>query len=317
MKKSIIILISCIAAGIILILVLWGAKMRAPLTPSDPYATGLSSETPWWELRPNETPEADDEWVLDPEIPSNYIPVLGRNELYMVVDEDGNIIKYRQRERQEDGSWVWHDVNPDIPENYEPVPGLENVYKVTEADGSVHYYKYHRNDDDTYYFTEVDKNGNPIKQNNALTDDEIPANFVHVTGNIYAVYNEYGVLVGYKERVKNADGTYSWRDCDPPQQTGGNIIPDGGGIPGIADIVGGTSNVTVVQDSDVTQKGYTEEEKYTDTKQEGDWVIVYETIVTRKYDDQGNLVSTKKDGPTEINRIPATEVSSSIFNDKD
>ena len=59
----------------------------------------------------------------------------------MVVDEEGNIIKYRQRTLQEDGSWLWEDVDPNIPANYEAVPGLENVYKVTEADGSVHYYR--------------------------------------------------------------------------------------------------------------------------------------------------------------------------------
>ena len=110
----------------------------------------------WWL---NNDESVDSDGVLDPEIPLNYIPVPGSIELYMVIDDDGNIVKYRERKQQEDGSWVWKDVNPDIPADYEPAPGLDNVYKVTNKDGTVSYYKYIRNDDDTFAFIPVDENG--------------------------------------------------------------------------------------------------------------------------------------------------------------
>jgi len=310
MKKALIAFLTLAAVFICV----WSFKLKSPMTPVDPFASGLSREDPWWKLRPNETPTPDEDWQLDPEIPSNYIPVLGGDELYMVVDENGNIIKYRQRTRQEDGSWVWEDVDPNIPQNYEPVPGLDNVYKVTEADGTIHYYKYVRNPDDTYYFIEVDEHGNPLRDD-ALSADTIPANYVHVGNNIYAVYNEYGVLVGYKKRVQNKDGSYSWVDCDAPTTT---EQYQGGSIPGLQEnfLGGGTgtqSNVTVIDSSETTNRGYKEEETYTDTKQEGEWTVVYQTIVTRTYDEFGNLISTKKDGPTEINRFPTSEVNKGIL----
>lgn len=60
----------------------------------------------------------------------------------MVIDHDGNIIQYRQRTKQEDGSWLWKDVNLNIPANYVAVPGLKDIYKVTAENGTVSYYKY-------------------------------------------------------------------------------------------------------------------------------------------------------------------------------
>jgi len=303
---------------------LWAFKLRQPLTPTDPYASGLTDGMPWWQTSNGEAPIPDAGWVLDhdiPEnyIPENYIPVLGGDELYMEVDENGNIIRYRQRTQQEDGIWVWETVDPNIPDNYEPVEGLENVYKVTGIDGTVRYYKYTRNSDDTYFFTEIDANGNPIKSD-ALTEDEIPANYIRVEGtNIYAVYNEYGVLVGYKKRVQNADGTYSWVDVEAPTQDNGDIQAGSGIIPNIGMETGAGAeaggNVTITSgDINETQKGYSEEKIYTDVQHNNGWVIVYETIVTNTYDKSGDLVSTKTDGPTEINRFPETEWNEDILN---
>lgn len=62
--------------------------------------------------------EVDDEWKLDPEIPLNYMPVPGENELYMVIDNDGKIIGYRQRIKQIDGSWEMGRCKSCIPDNY-------------------------------------------------------------------------------------------------------------------------------------------------------------------------------------------------------
>lgn len=101
---------------------IWGVKMKHPI--NRPENVKEDTETPWYETK-YQAPKADDEWTLDPEIPLNYIPVPGEDELYMVVDDSGNITNYRKRVKQADGSWVWQDVNPDIPDNYEKVDDHE------------------------------------------------------------------------------------------------------------------------------------------------------------------------------------------------
>ena len=106
---------------------------------------------------------------------------------------------------RDSSSWLWADVNPDIPDNYEAVDGLENVYRVTSEDGTVKYYRYIRNEDDTFAFVEVDENGNDIEISIPKAD-EIPENYAHISGNIYAVCNEHGVIIGYMERISNEDG---------------------------------------------------------------------------------------------------------------
>ena len=116
--------------------VTWGVKAKTPI--NRPSNLEEEQETPWYENKYT-SPQAGEEWTLDPEIPLNYIPVPGQDELYMVVDDSGKIIGYRHRTKQADGTWVWEDVNPDIPDNYEKVDGLENVYKVTDANGKTSY----------------------------------------------------------------------------------------------------------------------------------------------------------------------------------
>lgn len=308
MKKLLIILFVLVMAFI----GIWIMKLKTPL---DPNQNNPSSSLPWWETVAEGTlPTADEDWVLDPEIPENYIPVLNADELYMVIDENGNIEKYRHRTRMEDGTWVWEDVDPNIPENYEAVEGLDNVYRVVGEDGSVRYFKYTRNSDDTYFFTEVDEHGNPLK-NDTPQGSEIPKNYVRVDGNIYAVYNEYGVLTGYKERYIDANGNYAWRDCDAPVKQEDNN-PIAGGIPGYTG--GGTGgDIYIINngtDTQQTEEGYIETETITDTKRTNDgWTVVYETKVTRVYDRSGNLVSTKKEGPTEVNRFPTTSINEDIL----
>lgn len=191
----------------------WTYRIKTPVNRPDEYAEGYNSSAgAWWNT---EKVEVDEDWKLDPEIPLNYMPVPGEDELYMVVDNDGKIIGYRKRTKQIDGSWKWEDVNPDIPDNYEPVEGLENVYKVTSEDGTVKYYKYIRNDDDTFAFVEVDSKGNPINKNRDATT--IDGKHVHITGNIYSLLNDHGVVIGYDKRLDNGDGTFSWIDTTLPQ----------------------------------------------------------------------------------------------------
>lgn len=209
---------------------LWTYKVKTPINRPNEYAEGYDPDAgAWWQGKM----QVDDNWRLDPEIPLNYIPVPGENELYMVVDNNGNIIGYRQRTKQIDGSWLWTDVNPDIPANYEAVEGLENVYKVVMDDGSVKYYKYIRNDDDTFAFVEVDENGNPIDKDRDATT--IDGKHVHITGNIYQRLDDHGVAIGYDKRVANGDGTFKWMDTEMPKlqslddMEGDWSLPEGGG----------------------------------------------------------------------------------------
>lgn len=337
MKRALIIFIALLG----IFFAVWATKSKTPSMRPDSYAEGFSEDSGlWWNAEGGRI-EVDENWILDPEIPENYLPVPGEDELYMVIDENGTIIGYRQRIKQEDGSWVWEDVNPDIPENYEAVEGLEDVYKVTYEDGSVKYFKYIRNEDGSFAFIEVDENGNIIDETLKTPETgDIPDNYVHLGNNVYAVLDEHGVVVGYKRRVDNKDGTFSWVDAEKPQNS--NNGKNGSGpilsyglngktnansgedylannkkpIPQISGSGKGTANQSpggyVVSsgngsgsgETTVTQndQGYTETESYTTTETVGDYEVVYETKVIKSYDSKGKLLSTKKDGPNEISR---------------
>ena len=103
--------LSLVFAGLLItFFVSWGIKVKMPVNRPD--NTETASTVKWYETKYT-APVADDEWILDPEIPDNYVPVAGENEVYMVLDDSGNITGYRQRTQQEDGSWLWADVkNP-------------------------------------------------------------------------------------------------------------------------------------------------------------------------------------------------------------
>jgi len=314
----------------------WAYKINNPVGELDHFAYGVDPAAGAWWVRSSAEPiiVASESWRLDPEIPENYIPVLGHDELYMIIDESGNIIGYRQRVRQADGSWLWHDVNPDIPDEWEAVEGLDNVYRVVGPDGTARYYRYHRNADGTFWFEEVDSNGNPL-QAIFPNDGTIPDNFVHVGNNIYAVYNEHGVIIGYVERIRNEDGTYSWREVDEPpdmQYRQGTSMDDqragqeqdnqdgqGSWLDGFLTILGGGgsgggsgggvaqvhindhgSQTSTQQHSDGT---YTEIETFTEQRLQGGYTIIMETTITKVYNSDGSLRSTRRDGPNEISRF--------------
>ncbi len=307
----------------------WVFKSKTPANRPEDIVDG-NQYMAWWDRNDSE-PAVNTDWVLDPEIPENYIPVPGEDELYMVIDEYGMIIEYsmiieyRHRTQQEDGTWVWETVNPDIPDNYEAVEGLENVYKVTNQDGTISYYKYIRNDD-TFAFVPVDEYGNPLN-NTTPTGSEIPDNYIRISGNIYAVYNEHGVIIGYKERKLDENGNYYWVDAAKPKTTNnssglessnnGNLyIPDvsvntgtgNGNESGNNSNANHTSGLTnnagqVIYGSDGT---YTQTETIISTETTGGRVITYQTVITKTYSSTGELISTKKDGPTEISKVKAS-----------
>lgn len=329
----------------------WIFKSKTPIQRNDD-TTNLSNDGNWWNQESTQLStanEVSDEWKIDPEIPDNYIPIPGEDELYMVVTESGNIEKYRHRYHKDgdDKTWYWVDVNPDIPEDYEPVLGLENVYRVSNADGTVSYLKYIRNDDDTFAFIEVDKDGNIIDK--VLTADPdgetIPANYTQVDNNVYAVKNENEVVVGYKERTIDNDGkanwkllsdndvkalfsscssdsnnslSYSWPTTEATSEesssSSGKLVIEeqttesnrnSGSVEIYAD--NNADNVSIIKNENGS---YTEKQTIVETKIEGNWKITYQTIVSKTYDKDGNLISTNKNGPIELKREKTTTGSS-------
>lgn len=97
MRKTVITLLLLIS----IFFVTWSVKIRTAI--NQPENTLAGHEIPWYESRYS-TPIASDDWTLDPEIPDNYVPVPGEEEMYMVVDNSGEIINYRKRMKQIDGS---------------------------------------------------------------------------------------------------------------------------------------------------------------------------------------------------------------------
>ena len=305
-------------------------KSKTPAERPDSFKNGYIEEAAWWNVEIES--KVNDIWKLDPEIPSNYLPVPGEDELYMVVNEDGTIEKYRHRTKQQDGSWIWEDVDPNIPDHYEKVEGLDNIYKVTDKDGNISYYRYVRNPDDTFAFVPCDEKGNDLEE--TPTDETIPDNYIHLSGNAYAVTNENGVITGYKERTLNPDGTYIWNSIQKPtlntdiassnptmyfnpEFSGGGtntqtIVPVPVYIEGeqkdptyilvTPNDIGSVPNDAVTEYHD--DGTFTETETYTETETEGGYITTYQTTVIRVYDRNGNLLSTNKGERKEIDRVP-------------
>ena len=91
---------------------------------------------------------------IDPDIPRNYIPVPNRNEMYMVLDENGEVYDYKIRVKV-GSEWEWEDVFPGIVD----VPDEQDLYMVRKEDGTISFFKYIRNTDSTYMFIETDEDG--------------------------------------------------------------------------------------------------------------------------------------------------------------
>ena len=301
---------------------IWVYRFQNPIDTRPNDATAQQPDI-WWEN--DDLPQADPEWVLDPEIPVNYIPVPGRTELYMIIDDAGNIQEYAKRVQGDDGGWLWeYGINPNIPENYEAVIGLENVYKVVNDDGTISYYKYIRNDDDTFAFVPVDENGEELKSETE-DDDFIPENYKRIKGNIYGVYNEHGVCIGYKERkYDEKTQKYYWVDAEKPKDNSESAKPPKPTEPDNSQPTtpqpstpqqGGDRPENPTTPSEPNKDTYQSVETYTETKVAGGWVITYQTTITKVYSSaDGRLLSTKKDGPTEISRTPMQEGDNTVPN---
>lgn len=334
MKRAIALFVLCA----ILFVCAWAFKPKTPAVRPNSFANGLSGMGNWW-ITTVSADEVDSIWKIDPEIGDNYLPVPGEDELYMVIDENGKIAKYRHRTKQTNGSWLWEDVNPDIPNNYESVPELENIYKTTDQYSNVRYYRYVRNyDNDTFAFVEVDEKGNDIeiyKPQGAV----IPSNYMYMGDNVYAVLNEHGVVIGYMQKQTDSEGNNYWEKIEKPNQKEmkdtlkdmdlkswlGELNSD--------DIGSGTSikakYVDVSMPTVVTQPVYVEvpvegggtqryemtpDSTFVETEtiitneKSGGVIISYQTVITKTYSSDGELLMTHKDGPKEVGRSAVTEV---------
>lgn len=208
--KSLMTLFVCLLG---LFLGSWAYRVKTPINRPDEYAEGVNEDAGNW-LERKASKKVDDEWILDASLPPNYLPVPGQENLYMVVDNDGKILKYKKRTKQIDGTWTYEDYNPDIPEDYIPVEGLENVYMVKNPDGSTAYFKYIRNEDDTYAWVPVDEHGEYLGKSEDAT--VIDGKHVHITGNIYELLDDNGVVIGYDKRIQDADGKFKWVETLQP-----------------------------------------------------------------------------------------------------
>lgn len=315
MRKSFTIL--CLL--LIILGVEWGVKAKMPI--NRPSNIEEEEETPWYESRYS-SPKADADWVLDEEIPVNYIPVPGKDNIYMQVDNSGNVKKYWKRTQQADGSWVWSRYDPNIPDNYEPVKGLKNVYKVTSKDGTIKYLKYIRNKDNSFAFVEVDKNGKPIDEGKSA--ESVPDNYKHVSKNVYAVYDKNNVLTGYRKRVKNKNGKYIWKETSKPKTSSDNIDAINKALnknTGTKSAVSTSTQNNTVSNNEISAVGsdsgtqnrtnnsdgtYTVTETSQDTKVENGVRITYETTIQKVYKKDGTLLKTKKSSPQIINKETLT-----------
>lgn len=198
-------------------------KVKMPINRPTEIANNNTQK--WWEQNAT-LPQAKDEWILDAEIPANYVPVPGKEEVYMVIDENtGNILMYRQRTKMDDGTWMWETINPDIPDYYVPVENLENVYRYTDEYGMIHYVRYLRNEDNSFAFVEVDEYGNDIIETDA--EEVSSANYVKITDDgIYAAYDNNGVLIGFRKRVQDENGNYYWEVAEEPNAPEPTPTPD-------------------------------------------------------------------------------------------
>ncbi len=274
----------------------WTIKTKMPVERPDNLETeGVMA----WYMSDYSSPTVDDEWMLDPTIPDNYVPVPGEDELYMVVDTSGQITGYKHRYPLEDGTWAWEDANPDIPDNYELIAGSENLYKVTDTDGNISYCLYVRNEDNTYAFVPCDEFGTPYYDGEDA--DVIATNYQHEDGNIYSVYNKDGVKIGNAERVKNDDGSFTWKNSDGTSNTTTAEEPNNSK----------DNKITMKSDNDKDENSntktnkdgsYVKTTKSTSTETKDGYKITYETTVTNTYDKNGNLIFSQTDGPNEISR---------------
>ena len=292
----------------------WAVKVRMPV--NRPENAGSETYVPWY-MNTYSAPVASEKWHIDAELDPNYIPVPGKDEVYMVLDSAGNVVKYRQRKQKEDGTWVWSDYTEGNA-GIEEIDGENGIYLITDKDGNQRYQKYVRNKDNSYCYVDTDEKGTPLDIGSDATT--ITPDYTHVDGNTYAKYNDDGVMEGYRTRLDNGDGTFSWGMGEEPTlpsvssgYTGINVpdmpaqdVPSsefGGGMQDIQVIEGVPldGEIQRIENADGT---YTVTETIRDTRIENGERITTETVVTKVYNANDELLETASSDPYEVSREP-------------
>lgn len=133
----------------------------------------------------------------DKDIPDNYLPVSGKENIYKVMSGE-DIVEYK--EKLADGSFVAYDI--EIPDNYKKSTGSDIIYKVLTVDNQIYQYrKFNGKEWDV-----VDKDGNVILP--------IPDNYKRVNAqeDVYAVVSDE--KTEYKKIIRFDDGTFAWQTIE-------------------------------------------------------------------------------------------------------
>ena len=151
-----------------------------------------------------------------------------------------------------------------------------------------------------------------------ILDPEIPDNYRRVTSNIYAVLNDPGVVIGYKER-RMKDEKYIWVDTSAPEIKKNNGQTSSGDnrpkedqkdpSPTISQNPSGGEQDGTTNTQQGNDGTYTQTETLISTETAGGWVTTYQTVLTRVYNERGVLLSTKKSDPVLLSRVKAGENS--------
>ena len=321
MNKLLIIL----AILIVIMGLVWYFKSTVPAERNDSVTYNKGAGV-WWDTTLWANVKTDSNWILDPEIPVNYVPVIGMDETYMVLNEDGTVNRYRKRVKDEAGNWVWSDIiEDDMPVSFVPSPIDDDIFTFIGSSGEEEYYRYVRNADNSCAFVPVDETGADVGYA-VPQGDSLPENFVLVEDNIYASLDDHGVIIKLWERNINDLGAVYWQEIHRPYQIAGS----GATVPYSERVDTHLSpDTTQTTTAEPVATGKTElpggiellsgqtytTETFTESKTTGGWKVTYETIYTYIYNADGTLYATHKDGPNEIERVQVFEQQTDLSRD--
>ena len=318
MKKLILIF----AMSVVILGTVWYFRSTTPTERNDTVIYNKGAGV-WWDTTMWANVKTDPGWILDPDIPANYIPVLGAEETYMVLNEDGTVNRYRKRFKDDAGNWVWSDIiEDDMPVSFRPSAVDDDIYSYIGSNGVIELYRYVRNGDDSYAFVPVDEDGNDVGYD-LPQGDSLPENLVLVEDNIYASLDDHGVIIKLWERNINELGAIYWQEIHRPYQNAGSGVTDPYSdwdnnhlspvmTEKMTSEAVGTKPVILPNGVTLSEGQTCSTETYTESKRTGGWTVTYETMYTYIYNTDGSLFATYKDGPNEIGRVQVVEQHSDL-----
>ena len=116
----------------------WGIKAKALVEKPRELDDNLNVAK-WFESGYT-SPEAEKTFVLDSTIEDNYIPIMGKENYFYVVDDNGKVIKIRKRVKGIDGKWAWEDVDGNT-DGMKCINKEKNIYETTDENNKKKYVK--------------------------------------------------------------------------------------------------------------------------------------------------------------------------------